>query len=259
MYPIFCLLLCLRLSILPLSTIRESEIVERVALAELHLQIRYSILPTLTLSAFLCLGSPVVVVVGGYSTFTLYTTAPHCAVLCKMYGTAMRCAATCSCTFLTSTAPSTGLPLFLPLFLPHIPHIPRFPTHKSHYSHSSPNTLLRQVQYATSSLHHYSPRYNPQPCVQSCASGPLLPYRTVPLPYRDSRFLLNPNTWTLADIHPFPHQTRSSIAGTQVSANQTRYSPHCLHIPQKQLRLIGSYLDSEQNISHHTQKETFFH
>jgi hypothetical protein len=93
-----------------------------------------------------------------------------------------------------------------------------------------------------------------------------LPYRTVPLSYpplppavpnRDSRFLFNPNTWTLADIHPFPHQTRSSIAGTQVSANQTRYSPHCLHIPQKQLRLIGSYLDSEQNISRHTQKESF--
>lgn len=95
-------------------------------------------------------------------------------------------------------------------------------------------------------------RYNAHQCVL-CRTVlvPLLHHST----YRDSRFLFNPNTWTLADIHPFPHQTRSSIAGTQVSANQTRYSPHCLHIPQKQLRLIGSYLDSEQNISRHTQKE----
>lgn len=122
--------------------------------------------------------------------------------------------------------------------------------------HSTALYLPSTIQPSTESTvsTHYYGRYN----TATTYIRAFLPYRTVPLPYRDSRFFLNPNTWTLADIHPFPHQTRSSIAGTQVSANQTRYSPHCLHIPQKQLRLIGSYLDSEQNISRHTQKESFY-
>lgn len=137
------------------------------------------------------------------------------------YGTVLHCTALYTGAVLHCAANCTLLHCnctFLPLYLPQ--HCGRY------------NTLQRATTYIRA----------------------FLPYRTVPLPYRDSRFLLNPNTWTLADIHPFPHQTRSSIAGTQVSANQTRYSPHCLHIPQKQLRLIGSYLDSEQNISRHTPK-----